>query len=98
MNGVGNKSQNKTDLFLLTGDYKSTFGSYGCEKSLPPPSSENKICEKFHEKIGQLKKDKNRKDLDDDFVKEFLKNSPTESLLIPTEDIRFEGVFDRPQF
>lgn len=63
----------------------------GCEKSLPPPSSENKICEKFREKIGQLRKDENRKDVDDTFVKEFLNKGPTESLLIPTEEIRFES-------
>ena len=72
-------------------EYEQTFGGYGCEKSLPPPSAENKICEKFHEKISQLRKDENRKDVDENFVKEFLNKGPTESLLIPTEEIRFES-------
>ena len=65
----------------------------GCETYLPPPSSENKICEKFHEKIGQLRKHENRKDVDDTFVKEFLNKVTTESLLIPTEEIRFGSFF-----
>ena len=72
-------------------EFKTTFGGNGCEKSLPPPSAENKICEKFHEKISQLRKDENRKDVDENFVKEFLNKGPTESLLIPTEEIRFES-------
>ena len=63
-----------------------------------PPSSENKICEKFHEKIGQLRKDSNREKFDENFVKEFLERGPTESLLIPTDEIRFDRNVDRPQF
>ena len=82
---------------FLTEEYKNTYGGYGCEKSLPPPSSENKICEKFHEKIGQLSKNPNIEEIDDNFVKEFL-TTPTESLLIPTDEIRFGNIFDRPQF
>merc|ERR1712032_1082699 len=69
-------------------EYKNTYGSYGCEKSQPPPSSENAICKKYHEKIGQLKENPNREDIDENFVKEFL-TRPTESLLIPTDEIRF---------
>ena len=84
--------------FFITEEYKNTYGSYGCEKALPPPSSENKICEKFHEKIGQLKNDPNREEIDDNFVKEFLERGPTESLLIPTDEIRFDRFFDWPQF
>ena len=83
--------------FFITEEYKNTYGSYGCEKALPPPSSENKICEKFHEKIEKLrneKKDPNRKEFDDNFVKEFLERGPTESLLIPTDEIRFDRFFD----
>ena len=63
--------------------------------SQPPPSSENKICEKFHEQIGQLKEHSNRKDFDENFVKNFLHKGPTESLLIPTEEIRFGRNFDQ---
>ena len=77
-----------------TEEYKNTYGSYGCEKALPPPSSENKICEKFHEKIGQLRNKSNGEVIDDNFVKEFLERGPTESVLIPTDEIRFDGYFD----
>ena len=71
---------------ILPDEYKNTFGTHGCEKSLPPPSSENKICEKFHEKIGQLRDDSNRDKFDEKFAKEFLERRPTESLLIPTDE------------
>ena len=83
---------------ILPDEYKNTFGNYGCEKSLKPPSSENKICEKFHDQIGQLRKDSNMEDFDENFVKEFLDRGPTESLLIPTDEIRFARFVDRPQF
>ena len=80
---------------FLTGEYKNTYGTHGCDKSQPPPSAENKICKKFHEKIKQLKNTKNTKkdEINEDFVKAFLE-TPTvpESLLIPTNEIRF-GIF-----
>ena len=78
-------------------EYKNTYGSNGCEKSLPPPSSENAICKIYHEKIGQLKKNPNREDIDENFVKEFL-TRPAESLLIPADEIRFGKNFDQAQF
>ena len=81
----------------LAEEYKNTYGSYGCEKSQPPPSSENAICKKYHEKIGQLKENPNREDIDENFVKEFL-TRPTESLLIPTDEIRFGKLFDQAHF
>ena len=40
------------------------------------------------------KKDPNREEFDDNFVKEFLERGPTESLLIPTDEIRFDGFID----
>ena len=83
---------------ILPDEYKTTFGQHGCEKSVPPPSSENKICEKFHEQINQLRKDSNNEQFDENFVKEFLERGPTESLLIATNEIRFGRFFDRPQF
>ena len=81
----------------FAGEYKNTYGSTGCEKSLPPPSSENAICKIYHEKIGQLKENPHREDIDENFVKEFL-TRPTESLLIPTDEIRFGKLFDQAQF
>ena len=85
---------------MFTGyEYKQVFSPPGdCIKGEPPPSSEDKICEKFHEKIKKMNELKNKnntngKDFDDNFVKQFLINGPTESLLIPTEEIRFESFF-----
>ena len=83
--------------YILTGEYKTKVGGYGCEKSQPPPSTEDKICEKFHEKIGQLSKSPEGEEIDDSYVKEFL-TTPTESLLIPTKEIRFGRNFNQPQF
>ena len=84
--------------FLTTDEYKTTYGSHGgCEKSLPPPSTEDKICESFHEKISQLKNTSQGELINDDHVKAFLE-TPTESLLIPTDEIRFGRFFFRPQF
>ena len=40
------------------------------------------------------KKDPNKEEFDDNFVKEFLERGPTESLLIPTDEIRFDGFID----
>ena len=69
----------------------------GCETSQLPPSAENKICEKFHKQIKQLKDKKNKHDINEDFVKAFLE-TPTvpESLLIPTNEIRF-GFWGKPR-
>ena len=65
-----------------------------CQTSEPPPSTENEICNQFHEQINKLKKkyaldpqadmDKIDKDL-----KHFLKAPATEALLIPTPEMRF---------
>ena len=65
----------------------------GCETSQLPPSAENKICEKFHKQIKQLKDKKNKHEINEDFVKAFLETETVpESLLIPTNEIRF-GIF-----
>ena len=78
---------------IFTGyEYRNVFSPPGdCIKGEPPPSVENKICEKFHEKIKQLKNNTNGKDIDDNLVKQHLTLGLTESLLIPTEEIRFES-------
>ena len=80
---------------IFTGyEYRNVFSPPGdCIKGEPPPSIENKICEKFHEKIKQLKNNTNGKDIDDNLVKQHLTLGLTESLLIPTEEIRFESFF-----
>ena len=83
---------------FLTGEYKNTYGTHGCDKSQPPPSAENKICKKFQDKIKQLQENRNRKELNDDFVKAFLESNPTETVLIPTEEIRFGRFFNQPRF
>ena len=83
---------------FLTGEYRTVWGTHGCETSLPPPSTENKICKKFQDKIKQLKENPKRKELNDDFVKAFLESNPTESVLIPTEEIRFGRFFNQPRF
>ena len=83
---------------FLSDEYRTTFGNYGCELAQPPPSDENKICKKFHEQIAQLRKERNRRDFGENFVKKFLKDGPTESVLIPTDEIRFGKIFDQPQF
>ena len=78
-------------------EYSQVFSPPGdCIKALPPPSAENKICEKFHEKIKNLKNSTNGKDIDDNLVKQSLTMGLTESLLIPTEEIRFESFFYLP--
>ena len=77
--------------FLTDGEYKDIYGGLGCEKSRPPPSAENKICKKYHEKIKQIRKmkeDSKSEEINDEDVKAFLE-TPTESLLIPTDEIRF---------
>ena len=80
---------------FLTGEYKNTYGTHGCDKSQPPPSAENKICKKFHEQIKQLKDKKNKDDINEDFVKAFLETPiVAESLLIPTNEIRFHRFLD----
>lgn len=64
-----------------------------CEKEHPPPSSFNKLCKTFYDKIAKLKKmhddDQSLEDFDEEFVKEFLLNgtihTPTETVLIESE-------------
>ena len=71
--------------------YKDVFGNQGCEMGRPPPSAENEICKKFHAKIKQLSEkltnDTSTQEADEDYVREVL--ASPESLLIPTEEIRF---------
>ena len=57
-----------------------------------------KAVQKFHDKIKQLKENRKRKELNDDFVKAFLESNPTETVLIPTEEIRFGRFFNQPRF
>jgi hypothetical protein len=76
------------------GEYENTFGTYGCAKSHPPPSAQNAICKIFHDKIAEIAKKFRKSEkhpvIDDDFVKQWLYHRPpAESLLVPTEDIRW---------
>ena len=75
--------------------YKDVFGNQGCEMGRPPPSAENEICKKFHAKIKQLSEkltnDTSTQEADEDYVREVL--ASPESLLIPTEEIRFAKYF-----
>ena len=57
-----------------------------------------KAVQKFHDKIKQLKENLKRKEFNDDFVKAFLESNPTETVLIPTEEIRFGRFFNQPRF
>ena len=85
--------------FLTDGEYKNIFGGMGCV-SEPPPSTENKICKKYHEKIKQIRKmkeDSKSEEINDEDVKAFL-DTPTESLLISTDEIRFGRFCYRSQF
>ena len=99
-NTVTDRHLNRSSTLFTDGEYKNIYGGIGCVNDLnePPPSAENKICKKFQEKIKQLKENWKRKDLNDDFVKAFLESNPTESVLIPTEEIRFGRFFNQPRF
>jgi hypothetical protein len=81
-------------IYTLTGEYENTFGSYGCVHSHAPPSAENPICKIFHDKIADIankfRKSEKRPVIDDDFVKQWLYHQPpAESLLVPTDEIRW---------
>ena len=96
-NTVTGRHLNRSSTLFTDGEYKNIYGGMGCA-SEPPPSTENKICKKFQEKIKQLKENPKRKEFNDDFVKAFLESNPTETVLIPTEEIRFGRFFNQPRF
>ena len=89
-NTVTGRHLNRSSTLFTDGEYKNIYGGMGCA-SEPPPSTENKICKKYHEKIKQIRKmkeDSKSEEINDEDVKAFLE-TPTESLLIPTDEIRF---------
>ena len=74
------------------GTYNQLVGHGGCNRAEPPPSAENEICKSFHKEIAALKKkyEAGETDLDkiDKDLRHFLEQPATESLLIPTPEIR----------
>ena len=74
------------------GSYMSLSGISGCNIAEPPPSEESDICKSFHKEIAALRKkyEDGATELDqiDKDLRHFLKNPATESLLIPTTQIR----------
>ena len=83
------------DYLGQPGEYSNTFGQNGCHDG-PPPSVQNYICKRFHDKIAILKKMSYIREVDEKFVKQFL-GSPTETLLIPTADIKFVNIIEENQ-
>ena len=74
------------------GTYTSVEGASGCNRSTPPPSADSEICKSFHKEIAALRKkyENGATDMDqiDKDLRHFLENPATESLLIPTTEIR----------
>ena len=83
------------DYLGQPGEYSNTFGQNGCHNG-PPPSVQNDICKRFHDKIAIMKNMSYIREVDEKFVKQFL-GSPTETLLIPTADIKFVNIIEENQ-